>query len=175
MNYYYISKTELTPGDYLLPFQFFKNNQSYLSVIDKYLMPKGSNAIWGAIIMDLLYQKKGLMSSLIEYVLEDVRDDFFPTKKSRFDAIFLWDDIQFAHRFIEKYNLGKIIYLCELESGIVDKFDMEIINAGIDIHDNPSVQLDNLYERAKQYWTGNNNMQWPEILAWGKVRVISKL
>lgn len=179
MSYYFVSKTRLAIGDYIKPWNFInnENNKLLLIAVEKFFLPKGASAIWGAIMMDRFYQYRNLEPALIEYILEAVRAESYPAKKSRFEAIFLWEKPEIAHRFIEKHrnNAESYIYICELENGTAETFDMELINPGMNSEDDPSVQLERLYARARAYWNADQSMEWPETLAWGKVKVFSKL
>ena len=110
-------------------------------------------------------------TAYIELTYETVRKSEFPERPSRWDCIYLFDDVGPSDRFLKEYRQGKgIILPCTIESGEPFKADMNLLQ-GPDIKRQDAGKA-KMVEAARAYWSGTmSDSPWPEILANGRVVV----
>jgi len=110
----------------------------------------------------------GLIDPMLELVFEYVRRANHPDKPSRFQSMFGFESLSFAHRFRDIYSDNDSpIYV--VESDIVFKADMNILTANNSIL--ATSYLANLYWSSKE---GPGNPFW-EIIIKCPVRVIERV
>ena len=175
-TYYHVSKVRLPAGTTLAS-HFFpaSNDEGMLRAI------ADAEAIGPEALRTLLATEKFIAvkaseppeapSVYIELIYETVRKSEFPERPSRWDCIYLFDDVGPADRFLKEILQGNgVILVCTIESGEPFTADMNLLQA-------PDVQKRDvgkakMVEAARAYWSGTmSDSPWPETLASGRVVV----
>lgn len=179
MVYYHASKYPLTIGT-ILESRFHTNpaetrlRQAVMSALrEDPLVMKG--LLLADVLEYALEDKNNQMSgTLLEVVLEQVREQHFPDMPTRIGARFLFSSQQDSIRYQQRFTRCPHLLSCEVEGDVSSPLNIDLIkraNALAPITE----QLEFLNETAMNYWGGqpSDDAIW-EYLTHGKVTVVGK-
>lgn len=140
---------------------------SYLLEVGSVVKPGN----WGRMIKNYTPRVGNPWILIREMAYEEIREREFPEKPSRFEAIFLFTDIQVMIDFLREDNRQfDIIYEVELVDPSQPTHVGCLNNTMLCNEDNYSSLLD----KARAYWAANN-IQNPEFVTLSSVRIIKEL
>lgn len=175
MELYKFAPSPIPIGDVVRPFSFKDRFMPYLQFADSTFNSE-PETIRSLLLNDQLISIRtntasNFPTSLIEIAFEHARTKLFPELPSRLESSYFFESIDLARQFKSTYNRIGYIYKCKFIDGLIFKGDMTLVNQGIDLNIDISVEISMLKDRAIQYWSASKPMKIPEILVKGTVTV----
>ena len=183
---YHISRSILNIGDPIMPYAFKDNTFNHNIDLFIDFLETTPGKVVNYIFKTMESNKPGKSphsEAFVEAIFEFIRKYEFSSKPSRLNSRFFFDNPIFCVGLWKRYkekpdnrNPGHI-YRCEIENStaIIHTGDMRLLRNNLDIslpvHDN----LQKMYSLARDYWRGDKQMEWPEILVEGRVVVVEVL
>lgn len=174
MELYRVSAGAMSIGQRVKPYSM-KDSQYYnLAVM---AVKAGTEAVRQLLLTDQLLSLRlnspsPLASTIIEAVVESVRQANFPNMPSRLDSIFVFDQLLWAKNYVTVYCPQGTVYKCKVVRGNKIKVDMELVKHSINITQDPTAEMNNFSDRAKRFWQPQEPFVWPEIMVQGEVEIV---
>ena len=173
------TRGELAPGTILEP-RFWDKGRDHLLEVMRDALRSGELVLKAVLLADDVYAVRHRTTTktdkaLQEVVFEEIRQQSYPERPSRFGTCFVFEDHAGAERFLREERDGKgNVYKCEADLTVAFRADMTHVSLA-DPHLPVREQLERLTAQAHKYWAGKLiDSPWIELLVPAKVSVLEK-
>jgi hypothetical protein len=172
---YHVSEAPLDERLVLAKYDFGKREGQRLGLM-RAALQAGPESVRALLFTDRWLKAAGddtikATNVLLELILELARLRVAPHLPSRWECVFALRSVEDARAYRQTYRPTAHIYRCELASGDLLTFDMQLASRGIDLAAPIADELRRLEERAGFYWRQVGPMAAPELLTTGTVVV----